>query len=319
MYKHYREPSDTQLVKDILEQYRKYGYLQSNFLCQLLDGKVGSKYIVRKQKAMREKYGLIFRPREQHNCKNSEYAFYIHALTERGKDLAKELGVNPPIVASITRRDPDENRGEASEKDVETKNFWHAMGIINTLASFEIAAKKHGITFISEGEIRERYKLANGRDIDLDIPFETIYNGQIVTGKRKPDFLCGFTYEDGLSSFFIGEYERDNPIDDEDLSRKGSSWLGKDIGYRAIIKNKTYQTYLGVPNVRILSTTTTDTKARNKMIFSQGRGDTKYFMFKAIPDQKSSGKSPAPFPEILTDLWQRAGHEPIAIYRKPQQ
>ena len=206
MYKHYREPSDTQLVKDILEQYRKYGYLQSNFLCQLLDGKVGSKYIVRKQKAMREKYGLIFRPREQHNCKNSEYAFYIHALTERGKDLAKELDVNPPIVASITRRDPEEARGESSVEDVETRNFWHAMGIINTLASVEIGAREHGITFISEGEIRERCRQKYGREIDFDLSFKTSYKGEPFEGKRKCDFLFGLTSTIHLAASLAGMF-----------------------------------------------------------------------------------------------------------------
>ena len=318
MYKHYREPSDTQLVKDILEQYRKYGYLQSNFLCQLLDGKVGSKYIVRKQKAMREKYGLIFRPREQHNCKNSEYAFYIHALTERGKDLAKELGVNPPIVASITRRDPEEARGESSVEDVETRNFWHAMGIINTLASVEIGAREHGITFISEGEIKERCRQKYGREIDFDLSFKTSYKGEPFEGKRKRDFLFGLTYEDGLSSFFLGENERDNPIDNPDLSRDGSSWLGKDLAYRDIIKKKTYE-QLAVTNLQVLVTTKSDSKSQHQRELSERIGKTKYFLFKAIPDQKYTGKSPKPFPEILTDLWQRPGYEPKALYTKPQQ
>ncbi|MER0170367.1 MAG: hypothetical protein DU489_07135 [Nitrosomonas sp.] len=318
MFKHYRHTSDTQITRDILELYLKYGYLQSNFLYALMDGKVGKKYIVRKQYAMREKYGLLFRPREQYNCENSHYAFFIHGLTERGRELAKELGVNPPIIANITRRDPDETRGEFSETDVETKNFWHAMGIINTLASFEIGARQHGITFISEGEIRERFKQTNGRDVDFDVPFTTTYNGQIVTGKRKRDFLFGLTYRDGLSSFFVGENERDNPVDNPDLSRDGSSWLGKDIAYRDIIKKKTYQEHLGVPNLRVLVTTKSESKSNHQRELSKKIGETNYFLFKAIPDQKSTGKSPAPFPEILTDLWQRASNEPIAIYRKSQ-
>lgn len=319
MYKHYQKPSDTQLTKDILEQYSKYVYLQSSFLYKLMEGKAGGTYVVRKQREMFDKYGLLLRPREQYNCEKSHCAFKIHALTDRGKDLARELGLKPPIVANITRRDPDENRGEYTETDVETRNFWHAMGIINTLASFELAAKKHGIKFISEGEIRERYKVANGREIDLDIPFETIYNGQIVTGKRKPDFLCGFTYEDGLSSFFIGEYERDNPVDNPDLSRDGSSWLGKDIAYRSILKNKTYQKHLGLPNLRVLVTTKSEDKSLHQKQLSERIGATKNFLFKAIPDQKYNGKSPKPFPEILTNLWQRPGYEPKALYTKPQQ
>lgn len=317
MYKHYRKPADTQLTKDILEQYLKYGYLQSNFLYALLDGKVGKKYIVRKQYAMREKFGLLFQPREQFACENSHYAFRIHGLTEKGKELAKELGVNPPIVANITRRDPDEARGEFKETDVETKNFWHAMGIINTLASIEIGTKQNGIRFISEGEIRQRFYEQHGRDIDFDVPFDTEYNGERITGKRKRDFLFGLTYEDGLSSFFLGENERDNPVDNPDLSRDGSSWLGKDIAYRDIIKKKAYQDHLGVPNLKILITTKNESKSIHQMELSKKNGGASYFLFKEIPDQKSTGKSPAPFPEILTNLWQRAGYEPIAIYTKP--
>lgn len=317
MYKHYRNPSDTQLTKDILEQYLKYGYLQSNFLYKLMEGKAGKTYIVRKQYDMYKKYGLLFRPREQVNCENSHYAFKIHALTDRGKELAKELGVNSPIVANITRRDPDEARGEYKETDVETKNFWHAMGIINTLASIEIGTIQHGIRFISEGEIRQRFQEKHGRDIDFDVPFDTVYNGERITGNRKRDFLFGLTYEDGLSSFFLGENERDNPVDNPDLSRDGSSWLGKDIAYRDIIKKKAYQDHLGVPNLKILVTTKTESKSQHQMELSKRNGEASYFLFKEIPDQKSTGKSPIPFPEILTNLWRRAGYEPIALYTKP--
>lgn len=319
MYKHYRKPADTKGLRLILEQYMRYGYLQSNFLGELLADQIGKKYLVRKQWAMREKFGLLFRPREQLACENSHYSFYIHGLTERGKELAKELGVNPPIVANITRRDPDESRGEYKETDVETRNFWHAIGISNTLASIEIGAKKHGIRFISEGEIRQRFIEKHGRDVDFDIPFDTTHNGERVTGKRKRDFLFGLTYENGLSSFFLGENERDNPIDNPDLSRDGSSWLGKDIGYRDILKRKAYQEHLGVPNLRVLVTTKSKSKSHHQMELSKSLGETNYFMFKDIPDQKSTGKSPKPYPEILTEPWLRAGYEPIEIYRKSQQ
>jgi len=318
MYKHYRKPTNTKLLRDILEQYMKYGYLQSNFLSELLGDNVGKKYIVRKQRVMREKFGLIYRPRKQFECENSHYAFYIHALTKRGKDLAKELGINPPIVASITLREPEEDRGEFTETDIENGNFWHAMGIVNTLASFEIGAKKHAIRFISEGEIRKRFKETKGTEIDFDIPFDAVYNGDRVTGKRKRDFICGFTYTNGLSSFFLGENERDNPVDNPDLSRDGSSWLGKDIAYREIFKNKTYQSFLGVPNLKMLVTTKNKTKSHHQMELTETNGGTKHFMFKEIPDQKYTGKSPTPFPEILTEPWKRAGFDPVAIYTEPQ-
>ena len=106
-------------------------------------------------------------------------------------------------------------------------------------------------------------------------------------------------------------------MDNPDLSRDGSSWLGKDIAYRDIIKKKAYQDHLGVPNLKILVTTKSKNKSYHQMELSKKNGGASYFLFKEIPDQKSTGKSPIPFTEILTEPWQRAGYEPIALYSKP--
>lgn len=319
MYIHYRKPPDTQLLRDILEEYVKYGYLQSNFLYALMEGKAGRTYVIRKQQAMREKYGLLFRPKEQTTADDNHYAFQIHALTDRGKDLVKKLDINPPIVASIKRRGPDEKRGEEVETDVKDQDFWHAVGISNTLVSIELATRRHGIKFISEGEIKESYKKETGRDINFYLPFNIVHNGQPISSSRRGDFLFGLTYEDGLTSYFLGEHERENSVYNPKLTRDRSSWEGKDVAYRDILNKKTYKDHLGIPNLHILVTAKTEYKSQQQRELSESLGKNKYFLFTHVPDQYTTGKSPVPYPEILTNLWQRPGCEPIAIYTKPQQ
>lgn len=84
-------------------------------------------------------------------------------------------------------------------------------------------------------------------------------------------------------------------------------YLGKLEGYRTVLAQQLYKTHWGVPNLLVLTLTTSDARA-SAIIAKLGTGSPA-FLFKAIDPGMLT--SPAPF--ILDEPWQRAGHASICI------
>jgi hypothetical protein len=309
--------NETELTNAIVELLLEYRYLQSNFLYALLKArgkKFGARYCRSKLLRM-ERQGLVYRPEDQEYVRNSHCAFLIYGLDEKGKAYAKERNITPHPISRIYRRKPDEKAGELDNASAKTRNFWHAMGIVNKLASIEIGARKHGLTFIPEGKIRADYYEKFGKYADIELPFDTWYKNQAYTGTLKSDYMFGLQYPDGLTSYFVGEVEFGNPIDNQSLSRNGSSWLGKLLGYMDIVHKKAYKERLGVNNLWVLVDAENSTKSQHqKELTEQLFGKSKVFYFQTIPNQRETHKSPQPFPELLTTPAKRAGMEPSPIY-----
>jgi hypothetical protein len=84
--------------------------------------------------------------------------------------------------------------------------------------------------------------------------------------------------------------------------------MAKLDGYRAIIAGGVHRTQWGVPNLLIL-TLTTSAKRVAEIVAKIGANGSPAFLFKAVDERSLL----YPCPDLLTTPWQRAGHAPLCI------
>ncbi len=135
-------------------------------------------------------------------------------------------------------------------------------------------------------------------------------NGQPSGGYVVPDGLFGIAYQDGDARptyrFFALEADRGTmPIARSD--RKQTSYLGKLAAYDEIIARQIHKTHWGIPNLLVLTVTTS--AARASEIVGKLPDGRPAFLFKAIEGRALS----APALHLLLEPWMRPGSPPLCI------
>ena len=97
-----------------------------------------------------------------------------------------------------------------------------------------------------------------------------------------------------------------------------SSYLRKILQYRELTTRALYQTCWGLPNLLVLTVTTSDRHRENMMrlvnAVTDGKGSP-VLLFRTMPSLTSLETAPAPIPDLLTGPWHRAGYPDFFIDR----
>jgi hypothetical protein len=187
--------------------------------------------------------------------------------------------------------------------------FWHQMFIDDIVLSFEIACKQKGIPF------KDQYEILG--DKPLELPCHISYT--FGTGKtHKSDRALG---PDALfaigDTYFALEADRGTePIERSNLEQ--TSYLRKFLQYRDVLKNKTYLSEWGIPNLMVLhiSNRQDRTDALSTYLAEELKGKSESQCFKAAPALASTAKAPRPLTTLLTDPYERVGHPPYTIGKR---
>jgi hypothetical protein len=306
-------PRDIEIFR-LLQRYR---YLRSTFLHAFVGG--------RQETRFKERLGQLYhdgryinRPEEQWLFANARCAPIIYELDERGAAILRQHEVQDRSVSVLSEQSrPGANR-----------QFAHALMICEALASIELGARASGdVRFIAWPEILARAP-ENARHAvsSMKLPV-TITHRFARSGKTDsaafnliPDALFGLEYRqpDERSSyrFFALEAERSNRVAASNLRQ--TSFLKKVLAYRDIVARQTHRSALGLPNLLVLTVTTSkariETMKASVMEVTSGKGSG-LFLFKEVPALGHFFNVARPTTELFTSAWERAGHPDLHIVR----
>ncbi len=282
-----------QLTSRDLEIFRlleKYRYLRSTYLHAFVGGASETRFKERLGNLYHEG-GYLNRPSQQWQFVNARYMPLVYENTEAARKVLRRNGV------------------AVGTEDGESRQFAHTLMICEILASIELAARDDpGVRFVSWLEVLAKApELTRTAPYPLSIPLTGGKDGYLV-----PDAVFGLEYlTDGRKTyrFFALEADRSTmPV--VRSSPEQSSYRRKILAYLEIIARHLHRTYLGVPNLFVL-TVTTSKAHKAHMIASlkavTGCGST-IFLFKS-----TCGFDNRPNSALLVDPWERAGYTPFTI------
>lgn len=224
----------------LFEAINRHGPLPTNYLFELTKHQACSfKHL---QYRLTELYNgdrvgpYLLRPEQQHAGYEARYQHLVYDLAPRARKAIAERGTL--VRFSPKRTDP----------------FLHQLMGACVAASFELTAPTKGLRYIPREEILSHpgcpaatKEMANPMAIPL-----------FVAGPDKaivPDDLFGLEYPSSGFRFFAVEIDRNT----ESIERKDQSQntFGKKItGYLDILKNQTFKSHWGLPNLHVLTITT---------------------------------------------------------------
>jgi hypothetical protein len=115
--------------------------------------------------------------------------------------------------------------------------------------------------------------------------------------------------------FFALEADRNTvPVVRSDLRQ--TSWLRKILAYRKIAAQNLYKSHLGLPMLLVLTVATNETHMVNIMSLvgeMSREGKNRMFLFKTMTSVGDFKRAPEPTGSILSEPWQRVGHEALPI------
>jgi len=299
---------------ELFKLLARYTYLRSNFLYAFLGGKSETRF--------KERLGHLYhdgryinRPEQQWQFANCRYMPVIYELDARGEQVLREQGL-------VQDDSPLLKKGRIGAY----RQFAHQLMICDCLASIELGVREDPrLRFISWHEVMAR---APEKTRDLDNPFEipvSISYALPPSGNAHqadttviPDGLFGLQYtpDDAKTyRFFALEADRGTmPVARSNLHQ--TSYLKKILAYREIVAKHIHRSHLGLPNLMILSVTSSEERMSNLMsLISQltgGNGST-VFLFKTLSTVGDFRAAPMPTPYILTAAWKRAGCDDFYI------
>lgn len=300
---------------EIFKLLYRYRYLRSTFLHAFIRGsenrfkeRIGDLY---------HEGGFINRPKAQWQYANARYMPVIYELDTPGLEVLKTTGhlhafeQSPFIPRTGTH-----------------KQFAHAVMICDILASVELGTLHSGnLQYISSQDILVKAPDHTKRSMKpFSMPVTISHTSkrsglsQQVKTAVVPDAVFGLEYADSSNQksyrFFALEADRNTmPVKRSNLNQ--SSYVKKLLAYREIMSRKIYASQLGLPNLMLLTVTNNERHTRNIMqtlLELSGTG-SKRFLFKTMHTLGDFQKAPEPTPHMLTEAWQRTGHEPLCIDR----
>jgi hypothetical protein len=180
-------------------------------------------------------------------------------------------------------------------------------------ASIELATLARGdIRFIFQDEI------AKG---PLRTPVPYTHNSKTETRDLVPDAIFALAYRIPAGEryrLFALEADRGTePGRSSSFDRK--SQLRTVLQYRAYVGEGLYKAHLGVnAPMLVLTVTTSAARLRNLVDLvdeTSATGRNSFMLFQHLPQFGRHFTPPKPLPQLLSELWHRAGHEPLRIDR----
>jgi hypothetical protein len=273
---------------EIFRTLQRYRFLRSTYLHCFVGGASGKRFVERLGDLFHE--GYLDRPAEQWRFADARCRPVVYELGKGGIEAA----------------------GAATEAETVTwfrngphRQFEHTLMVCEVLASIELATRgREDIRFIPWSDILVKTPEATRRSSK---PYAlSAANGNTVV----PDAIFGLEYHrDGRRAyrFFALEADRGTmPI--ARAASSGTSLLEKVESYRRIIERGAYHQSLGVPNLLVLTVTTSETRcaemvAKCAALMADGR---------ALLLSSFAGAT-APDPNLLSAPWQRPGAPPLYI------
>lgn len=256
---------------------RDFSHLQ-NRLTELYNGDL----------AGRKLGGWLARPPQQFANFEARYQHLVHSLTPRA--LA-ELG----------------ERERFSRFSCARGHFVHQLMTACVGASLELAARAQGNRYIPREEIFAHANCLAAKQSarPLAIPLGGADRNAII-----PDDLFGYQYADGRYRFFAMEIDRHT----ESIVRSGDmrgTISAKVAAYQEILGRMLYREWWGVPNLTVLTVTTSRRHADNMLQHLCGNGaHADRFAFAVLSSFGADWRVPkAPFLHLLSDPWMTASGE----------
>ena len=292
----------------------RYQYLRSDFLYAFVGGASQTRFIERLGDLYHDGR-FINRPEQQWQFANCRCMPVVYELDSRGEQILRDHGF-------LVHDSPLLKKGRMGAY----RQFAHQLMICDCLASIELAVREQpSLRFISWQEILAK---APDQICSKDNPFAipvAVAHMQSGSGvahrtevKAIPDGLFGLEYagvDRKLYRFFALEADRNTiPVRRSNLEQ--TSYLRKVLAYRQIVAQNIHQTHLGLPNLLVLTVTTSEPHMRNIMATVEDlatEGKSTLFLFKTMSSLGDFRKVPAPTPHIFAEPWLRVGCDPLEI------
>ncbi len=181
----------------------------------------------------------LIRPPQQFASYHARYQHLVYDLAPRA------------IMALAERRTNTRTRRRRSDP------FVHQLMQACVAASLELCCARRGLRYIPHGEILARAACpARDATDPMAIPVDTGRKALI------PDDLFGLEYPGVGFRFFALEIDR-HTESIERTSLGQSAFAAKVAGYAAILRNQSFRTHWGIPNLHVLTVTTNAAHALN--------------------------------------------------------
>jgi hypothetical protein len=296
--------SETDL--EIFDWLLRFRYLRTRQIWALLRtrGKSYDAFRRRLKKLFRHAY--LDRPAPQRLQPNFYYADIIYELDVRGRREAGRRGVEPPFYDLLAR-------GQAGA----TKQFPHAMMIVDCLVSIELGAREAGLHLVPWGELISRVRperMQNPyRFPEVAIRHTFNQRPHTATVSLIPDAVFAIRYPTGYV-FYVLECEHGNPVMRTTFDQ--NSAFRKVLAYRELRRHRLFEKHIGSNRVVVLfampSAARVQTALEMMQIATQGNGST-MFGFHAVPVFGETIEANPPFPKLLAEPWARADHPPFCM------
>jgi len=284
----------------IFETLHKHGPLPTNYLFE------ATKHIAKDYNGLQHRLTALYngtkdgafliRPLQQFASFEARYQPLIYDLAPKAERALAQRGL---FARYATRRsDP----------------FLHRFMGACVSASIEMGCKRHGLRYIGKEEI---FASAKCPATTKESPNPLAIPVSASTGSRAliPDDLFGIQYGEQLYRFFAVEIDRDTEsIERRKLSQSG---FGRKVqAYLDVFANRTYRAYWGVPNLRLLTVTTSHAHLDNMPNYlAKLTGPTDRFLFQVQPGFGTNWRVPRePLADLLDGLWQSTRGESSVSY-----
>lgn len=179
------------------------------------------------------------------------------------------------------------------------REYPHEVMAAELVSSIELGARAAGLDFIPEHRILDRAPQAT---LASESPLTFALDGTRLT----PDRMFGLRYSTGKVRFFALEADRGTMP----LRRRseGSSYAKKLAHYKLLITSGAHVSQLGIPNLVVLTVTTTAARLASMLELAGAIGAPSYLAFKVVPGYGAFMRTPPPLPELAIEPWLRQGH-----------
>ena len=277
---------------EIFRLMARHRYVPSTYIYEFVGGASETRFKERLGNFFHE--GYLDRPERQWEMANCRYRPVVHEIGAGARRILEERGI---VEEPRTWFSASANR-----------QFSHSLMTCEVLASIELGTRQRpGMRFIPWPEILAKAP-AETRALSTPFRFPPTASSTAVV----PDGLFGIEYRLGGTKayrFFALEADRATmPVMRSNQNQ--TSYLGKVAAYREIIAKQVHKLHLGVPNLLVLTVTTS--KARTTDIIGRLKGQAGgnvAYLFKTV----DASDLAAPAIRLLFDPWERAGLAPLRI------
>lgn len=270
----------------IFEALHQHGPLPTHYLFELT--RQGGENHLAFQRRLTKLYNgtthrgaFLTRPRFQRDAFGARYQSLIYDLAPPAIDLLAEHGRLPSYVP--VRTDP----------------MLHRFMAACVSASIRLEAGRRGLRFICKSEIFAHHRCPESTKQSENPLALPVGNRTLI-----PDDLFGLQYPDGGYRFFA--LEADRCTETIRSRQRRTSFNEKAETYVHVLRQEVHKTHWGIPNLLVLTVTTSETHMTNLLANTESLMPTaSRFLFKAKPDFGTGWRVPPTMPDLLTEPWRR--------------